>query len=353
MHVIRTTLALALALTTTACHAPTPTTTPTQPTAKYHLLALDDVTTLAGTGTPGLQDGPAPTFNNPDGLTSDGANALYTTDSQNHAIRRIDATTGATATLAGNGTAGFADAAGSAARFRYPAGITHDRRTGDLYVADRDNHCIRKVDPQGVVTTYAGTPQVAGNVDGPALQARFRQPVGVAIAPDGTLYVSDYGNNRIRKVAPAGGAVSHVAGDPGGFAGYVDSYAHKARFRQPRQCALGPDGFLYVADAYNDALRAISLSGSVFTKAAGLYRPETVAAGPDGAIWVGGNLDTRVHRIGPDNVLTTFAGTGEWGFLDGPRLAARFKMPRGLAFDGAGDLFVADLQSQRIRKIDL
>ncbi len=358
-------LTATLALGATGCQAPAATVLPAAlaPVAtplaapRFSLLALDDVATLAGTGAIGFRDdldqAGSATFNGPDGLTSDGAGTLSVTDSQNHAIRQLDAQTGFVRTLAGNGAQGYADGVGAAASFRYPSGITRDRRTGDLYVADRGNHCIRKVDPLGVVTTYAGTGQVAGNLDGPARQARFNSPVGVAIAPDGTLFVVDYGNNRVRKVAPDGGEVTPVAGALNGFAGYVDGHGATARFRQPRQCALGPDGFLYVADGYNDALRAISVSGSVFTKATGLYRPEAVAVGPDGGVYVGGNIDRRIHRIGYDGIRTTFAGTGVWGYADGPRADAQFKMPRGLAFDDAGDLYVADLGNQRIRRIDL
>lgn len=156
------------------------------------------VTTFAGSG-PGMVDGTgtAAAFNNPFGLAFDAAGNLYVSDSHNYAIRKITPS-GVVTTLAGSGSQGSANGTGSAATFSRPIGITVDAN-GNVYECDLDNHTIRKITPAGVVTTFAGTTGVSGATDGAA--ALFNNPVGVfSDNANGVLYVSDFANNRIRKI---------------------------------------------------------------------------------------------------------------------------------------------------------
>jgi streptogramin lyase len=155
------------------------------------------VTTVAG-GTGGYADGAGTDarFDEPMGITADAAGNLYVADTYNHRIRKIDPS-GAVTTVAGDGTWGSADGAGTAAQFNHPSGITADA-AGNLYVADTYNHRIRKIDPSGAVTTVAGG--TWGYAEGTGTDARFNLPSGITADAAGNLYVADYGNHRIRKL---------------------------------------------------------------------------------------------------------------------------------------------------------
>lgn len=171
------------------------------------------VTTFAGTGTAGFTNGPAATaqFNQPYGLAlSPDGRILYVADYLNHAIRAIDLGSKQVTTLAGNGTAGFTNSKGEAARFNQPYNVKADAN-GQLFVPDQNNHAIRRVDPDGTVTTLAGNGQ-NGLADGRGPDVRFDNPTGLAIALDGTVYVADRNNHRIRAINTAG-QVSTIAGD--------------------------------------------------------------------------------------------------------------------------------------------
>jgi NHL repeat len=324
------------------------------------------VTTLAGNGTAAFLDNATGTmaeFNDPVGVTTDGAN-LYVADQSNHRIRKIVIATGAVTTVAGDGTAGFADNPnGALAEFKAPFGVTTDGT--NLYVADTNNHRIRKIAiATGAVTTVAGdgTASFADNPNG-AL-AEFNFPAG--ITTDGSnLYVADTNNHRIRKIAIATGAVTTVAGN--GTNGFADNATGTmAEFFFP--FGVTTDGTnLYVADEGNQRIRKIAIATGAVTTVAG-DGTAGFADNPNGALAEfsnpirittdGTNLyvaDRNNHRIRKiviaTGAVTTVAGNGTAGFADNPNGAlAEFNIPIGMTTDGT-NLYVADQGNQRIRKI--
>lgn len=209
------------------------------------------VTTVAGNGTAGYvnETGGNARFNHPAGMVIDAAGNLYVCDNHNHAIRRITPA-GVVTTFAGNGTAGHVDANGASARFHGPEGMAIDA-VGNLFVTDFAGHCIRKVTPSGDVSTVAGTYGTAGTADGAASVAKFSSPHGVAVDPSGNLYVTDFGNVRVRKVSSSGVVTTIAGGGPVG----VNGLGTQAGFSGPRHPYLTPDGILYIGD--NGALRRI------------------------------------------------------------------------------------------------
>ena len=282
------------------------------------VIATSAVTTLAGAtlGTSGSTDGTgtAAKFALPRGITADGTN-LYVADTGNSTIRKIVIATGAVTTLAGTaGSNGITDGTGAAARFYFPSGITTDAT--NLYVADTGNHTIRKiVIATGAVTTVAGTASPYfgyGSTDGTGTAAKFSGPAGVTT--DGSnLYVADTGNNAVRKIVIATGAVTTLAG---GTFGSTDGMGSAAQFYSPT--GITTDGTnLYVADRLNTTIRKIVIAaGSVTTLA--------------GAGW----------------------GTTGWGSMpvNGTGTAARFGQSFGITTDGSS-LYVAETLSALIRKI--
>ena len=267
------------------------------------------VTTLAGqAGVSGSGDGSGTAqFNHPAGVAVDGAGNVYVADTDNNAIRKVTAT-GVVTTLAGQAGAGSTDGTGTAASFNGPSGIVADA-TGILYVADSLNHTIRKVTPAGAVTTIAGTAGLSGAVDGAGSAARFHGPQGLVLDAAGNLFVADTNNNAIRKVVPASGAVTTVAGQTG-VAGSTDGTNSQAQFHFPSGIGIDAAGNLLVADTDNHTLREIALSGAVST-------------------------------------LAGLAGSS--GSADGTGTVARFNFPTGVAANSAGDVYLADASNHAIR----
>jgi DNA-binding beta-propeller fold protein YncE len=226
-----------------------------------HVIRLIDpsgkVVVLAGTGTKGFANGPssAAQFNEPYGVAlSPDEKPLYIADYLNHALREVDLATKQVTTLAGNGTAGFANGVGDQARFNQPYSVKADTN-GRLYVPDQNNHAIRRVDPDGTVSTLAGNGH-SGFADGKPSEARFNNPTGLAVGPDGTVYVSDRNNQRIRAITPAGETTT-VAGD--GTPGQQDGPGPVAKFNRPIDVVLATDGSLVVSEETNHRLRKILL----------------------------------------------------------------------------------------------
>jgi hypothetical protein len=275
-----------------------------------------ELTLIAGQATPGSADGvgAAASFNNVQGVVSDG-DFIYATDGTNHTIRKIVAATGAVTTLAGSpGQLGTADGIGSAARFKYPAHLVADG-AGNLYVTDTNNFKIRKiVIATGEVSSLAGT-GAPGSADGVGAAASFNNPYGIAIDGAGNLYVADNNSRTIRKIVIATATVTTLAGQAGA-SGSADGIGSAARFAFPLGVVADGSGNLYVADATpNDTIRKI-----------------VIATGE----------------------VTTLAGTaGMTGSSDGVGGAARFNYPDGMCLDGSGNLWVADLKNPTIRKIAL
>ncbi|MBN6150752.1 gluconolaconase [Xanthomonas sp. AmX2] len=300
---------------------------------------------VAGDGVRGLADAAAgrARFADPYGIAADRHGVLYVADAgDNNRIRRIGRD-GVVATLAG-GAEGFADGIGQAARFATPSGIAVDA-AGDLYVADTGNHAIRKISVQGHVTTLAGD-GTAGFRDGPAAQARFNGPVGVAVDAGGRVYVADTYNDRIR-VIDRDGQVRTLAG--GERPGYADGAAADARFDTPTDLEVDAGGTLWIADLRNDAIRRLSPDGQVRTLVGGpsdasqrlFYRPLSLALSHDGVCYVGDAAGRMVQVTRTGHVLV----------LSGEQVEQRLARPAGLAIDAVGAVYVTDAASARVHRL--
>lgn len=213
------------------------------------------VTTLAGNGTNGYADGAGSTveFNNPNALALDGTGNVYVADGRNDVVRKITPA-GVTSTLAGNGTSGYVDGAGTAAEFFGVSGMGIDN-SGNLYTAEYGDPHIRKITLSGTVSTIAGNGQY-GFVNGSAGSAEFNTPFDVAVDSKGNVYVSDQSNQCIRMITPSG-TVSTLAGN--GTAGYQDGPGASAEFGYPYGIAVDLQGNVYVADYYNLCIRKITI----------------------------------------------------------------------------------------------
>ena len=311
--------------------------------------------TFAGSGTPGFVDntGTTASFLSPEGITFDGS-SFFVADTGNHAIRKITpvGTVGEVTTLAGNGTSGFLDnAAGGSARFSSPVSLV--KIGSNLIVSDSGNHALRQVEPSGFVTTLAGLPQVPGFSDGAGSAARFNGLKGIAVQEGVTslFYVADTGNHVIRQVT-VGGAVVTAAGNPP-RAGLINSTGESARFDAPAGVAvIGND--LFVSDTGNDTVRKVTASGLVTSLTGNVFN------GPRGIVAVGTDLyvadsgNHAIRKVTSAGVVTTIAGSdsGVEGFANGTGTAARFRMPKGVATDGSF-LYVADTGNHAIRKINI
>jgi hypothetical protein len=325
--------------------------------------SVGDVTTLAGDGTPGYIDntsGASAQFSSPVSLASIGS-FLFVSDTGNHVIREVNTTNlGFTTTLAGSPQIpGFADGTGTVASFDSPEGIASDGFTSpSLYVADTGNHIVRKVTLGGSVTTVAGNPPQAGSTDLQGAAARFRAPAGVALIGD-DVFVADTENHTIRKIDSAG-----VATTIAGSAGSPGSTDTPPRFRFPGGItALGGD--LYVTDSENHTIRKVTTGGLVTTIAGD---PGTTGSAdgsgttalfnnPQGIVVLGGDLyvadsgNHTIRKVTTGGDVTTLAGSaGNAGSANGSSADARFRSPLGIAVLGAS-LYVADSGNHTIRKV--
>lgn len=318
------------------------------------------VTTLAGTGISGFADGSGPVakFYYPDGIATDAQGNVYVADASNNRIRKITPA-GDVSTLAGS-SAGFANGAGTAAKFNIPKGVASDAQ-GNIYVADQINNCIRKITPTGDVSTIAGS-SASGSADGAGTVAEFYYPHGVATDAQGNIYVADGANNSIRKITPAG-IVSTLAGN--GSAGFADGNGSTAQFNQPLGTATDGQGNIYVTDGTNNRIRMITPAGVVSTRAgngaqgfadgngiaAKFYRPNGIATDKQGNIYVADIINNRIRKISPAGDVSTIAGNSAAGFTDGNGTAAKFYDPNGIAIDSKGNIYVADGGNHSIRLI--
>ncbi|HEX8746181.1 MAG TPA: NHL repeat-containing protein [Pyrinomonadaceae bacterium] len=314
------------------------------------------VRTLAGDGAPGFADGAAnqARFSDPFGVAIDSKGSIYIADAgENNRIRRITPE-GAVTTLAG-GEEGFQDGQGGGAKFNTPSALAVDAQD-NLYVADTGNNAIRKITPDGTVTTLAGGGE-AGYRDGAGRDARFNAPIGVAVDPAGNVYVADTYNDRIRKVTKEG-EVNTLAGGAAS-PGYLDGPALSASFDTPCGLTVAPSGELYIADTGNNAIRRLSPEGQVttFVSAAQLtdnqsllFAPVGLAITHDGILYSTGNDRGRIAQIRQDGAVFAFSGAGS-GFSDGEGDAARFNSPTGVAVDNRGALYVADSANYLVRKL--
>lgn len=310
------------------------------------------VTTLAGDGSPLVRDSEQPqqaAFSDPFGIAVANDGMIYVSDAgESNRIRKI--TPDGIATTVAGSNEGFADGVGSAASFNTPSGLALDSN-GNLYVADTGNNRIRKITPQGEVTTIAGD-GIAGYRDGPAKEARFNGPIGVAVDGSGNVFVADTYNDRIRMIAPDG-QVSTVAG--AAQPGHADGHRVTSLFDTPGGIIVTDDGTVIVADTGNDRLRKITPQGSVSTLPVSingeeLSSPIGLALTHDNFLYVTELDRSRVVQVAPDGVAHIIAGSGP-GFGHGSD-TARFNQPAGIAINQrSGELYVADGANYLIRKL--
>lgn len=303
----------------------------------------------------------APNFSLTTGIATDSTGNIYVANSHNTILKITSA--GVVMTFAGTpDVRGHADGVGSAAGFIYPIGIATDRDS-NVYVADKVNSTIRKITPAGLVTTLAGTAGVSGHADGVGGGASFFNPVAVATDIGGNVYVADSGNYTIRKVAPDG-RVTTLAGSPG-TSGYADGIGANASFSSPYGIATDSAGNVYVAEISTQTIRKITPAGVVTTlagKVGVLGRadgiggdtsfsfPHGVATDKAGNVYVADYGNDSIRKVTPTGVVTTIAGkAGESAEYDGLGTAARFSGPMAVATDDAGNVFV--LESDNVRRV--
>jgi len=282
-------------------------------------------------------------------------------DSRNNIIRKISAD-GTVSTLAGSGTTGTADGKGASASFFFPTAVAVDAR-GVVYVADTQNSLVRKITPDGAVTTIAGrpSPEIEKNRD---TVAKFNRPYGIAVDKNGNVYVSDWERDMIKKISPDG-KITAFAGT--GHKGIKDGKGSEASFYLPQGLAVDQQGNLYVADTYNNMIRKITPDGVVSTLAGMIAKgsadgkgkdalfshPDGLAVDRKGNIYVADVGNNKIRKITPDGTVTTIAGTRKRGADNGPLKTATFNRPYGVAVDNGGNIYVADYLNNVVRKISL
>ena len=310
---------------------------------------ITTVSTLAG-------DGSLTVFHAPQGLVVDASGNVYIADTYNHRISKVTPA-GVVSTFAG-GVLGNVNGTGTAARFYFPMELAMDD-SGNIYVTDQGNHCIRKITPAGVVSTYAGSEfGLSGNTDGIGGAARFTSPVGITIDANNIIYVTDESSHRIRKITPA----KEVTTFAGSNSGYADGTGTAAMFRAPTGVVTDSSGNIYVTDNGNHRIRKITSSGVVTTlagssrgyadgtgSAAQFNYPSCITIDPSGNLYVTDTRNHRIRKITSTAVVSTLAGINS-GHVDGDASIAKFKSPRGIAIDVSLNLYVTT-SGNLVRKI--
>lgn len=319
------------------------------------------VSTLAGSDATGSQDGAGTeaTFVSPTGVAVDAADNVYVVDYAGNCIRKITPA-GVVTTLAGNGTAGAQDGSGSNATFRCLHGMAIDGQ-GNLYVAEQYNHRIRKVTPAGAVTTLAGN-DASGSINAVGTSATFYHPSGLAVDNQGNVYVADMWNNCIRKI-DKDGVVTTFAGN--GSAGRQDGLGTAATFNYPNNVTLDSQNNLYVADWHNYLIRKVTPAGQVSTYAGsgtGGYQDgallsarindvEGMVVDKQGFLYLADRGNHCIRKIYPNSGIITLAGSRATTSYNGTGILASFNRPHGLAIDSQGNLYVGEFFGHRVRKI--
>ena len=300
------------------------------------------------------------------GLDSDGG--IYVADSGHLRVRRVDGST--IRTVAGTGEGGNSGDGGPAIEANTTCHGVAVSNDGAVYFASIENNNVRKIDPAGTISTLTGNGSRGYSGDGgPAIRAQLSGPWDIDVARDGTVFIADTGNNRIRRVDTLD-RIDTVAGSgAAGFSG-DGGPAVQAQLNGPRDVAVDPSGALTIADGENHRVRRVDETGRISTVAgtgtpgfggdggmatdAQLNNPHGVAIAADGSLYIGDLFNNRVRRVDRNGYISTVAGTGAHGFSGdgGPGVRAELAYPRAVAVDATGAVFIADINNNRIRKLD-
>jgi sugar lactone lactonase YvrE len=335
-----------------------------------------NITTVAGIGTTSFSgDGGAATnagLYYPYGIAVENGGNLIIADLGNNRIRKVT-TNGIITTVAGNGTQGYSGDGGAAtnAMLYFPSGVTIDA-CGNLIFADLGNNRIRKVTTNSIITTIAGgNNKVFFGDGGAATNAGLFQPRGVAVDTGGDLFIADTGNERIRKVDP-NGIITTVAGNGTASFSGDGGAATNATLNNPDLIEVDAGSNLFIADYYNSRVRKVDTSGIITTMAgndtaqgysgdggaatnAGLVGPKGVVLDFVGNLFIADSSDNRIRRVDTSGIIATVAGNGTPGYSGdgGAATSAMLYYPVGVAVDYGGNLFIADGQNNRIRKVQV
>ena len=299
-------------------------------------------------------------FDNPFGVAVDASGNVYVADSDHHVIRKIT-TTGMVSTLAGSGSIGSADGTGVIS-LNAPSGIAVDTK-GNMYVTNTGNCKIRKINTAGMVSSFVGS-GADGSADGIGTTTSFKSPYGIAVDVSGNIYVADTYNHKIRKITTTG-VVNTLAGS--GAQGSADGVGAIASFNTPSSIAVDISGNVYVVDRGNHKIRKITAAGVVSTlagsidntsgntdgtgTAASFNSPYGVAVDVSGNVYVADTNNYKIRRITAAGVVSTFAGSGTPGSADGTGTVASFISPYGVTIDVSGNVYVTDMANNKVRKI--
>jgi len=335
------------------------------------------ITTVAGNGTYEYSgDKGAATsssLNGPSGVAVDSAGNIYIAETGNNCIRKVAAGTGIITTVAGNGTYGYSgdNGAATSAGLEGPSGVAVDSG-GNIYIADTGSNCIRKVAAgTGIITTVAGngTHDYSGD-NGAATSASLAWPYGVAVDSTGNIYIADYGSNRIRKVTAGTGIITTVAGF--GTIGYFgdNGPATSASLDYARGVAVDSAGNIYIADNENNRIRKVTAGTGIITTVAGngtqgyfgdngtatsasLFQPDSMAVDSAGNIYIADTENNRIRKVAAaTGIITTVAGNGSFTYSgDNGATSASLFVPSGVAVDSAGNIYIADFGNNRIREV--
>ena len=299
-------------------------------------------------------------FSSPADVAVDAAGNLYVADYWYNRIQKIS-TTGTVSTLAGTGNVGAINGIGKLASFNKPSGLAVDG-AGNVYVADAGNNLIRKITPDGTVSTLAGTVVAVDTSNTVTEQPLFAGPSGVAVDASGNVYVADAGNNRICVVNPSGN--TRTLSGSGGV-GANNGAGKNATFNNPTGVAVDAAGNVYVADMLNNMIRKVAPDGTTTSlagngdigskdgldTAARFYFPNSLTVDASGNVYVTDDINNLIRAITPAGAVTTLAGNGQAGSQNGLGTQASFNDPAGISVDASGNLYVADANNNLIRKI--
>lgn len=335
------------------------------------------IETIAGNGRSGHYFGDGPTQKNsplsdPWAVTFDGNQTAYVASVALSRVFKLNLGSNTISTLAGDGFNGFLGDGGQAtgARLNGPISLVVDK-LNRLYIADQLNHRIRRINlSSGIIETIAGTGAPAYNGDNiPATSANIGTPGGLACDLNNNIYFVDRGNFRVRKIDITSGQITTIAGN--GISGYTGDGgpAVSASIQSGRALCFGPDGNLYFADTFNHVVRKINLSSGTITTEAGrgefgfsgdgglatqakLHFPAGIIFDSEGRLLISDSFNNRIRRVSSAGIIETIAGNGKMGYSgEGQALEEEFSFPRGLSINSAGEIFVAESNGNRIRKL--